>query len=653
MSRHRSLTAACLALAILGCLICGCRHAGPHRVTSGEPALQLEGAEGRVSPGYEQWLARQSMLFQAKELTAQLSGSNRLWQHSAAKQNLELLLRTAPTWLEVNPWRCGLKTPFLKNLLPSISSLKAEGFQGLWVSPLNEKDSIWVNDRSPQSWGRGTASLNPDHAAGNEKDVQRIVDSLESSGIQPGSDLVAAAPGLGPDFMLQARGSLQYQGLFVQAAIPRELWNQLPPAANSWDCKILSPENHSLLAQHGVLPAQLVQDETAASTAGWAITGEVLGVDGVVRRLAYRYAGNPWRPVLFWQDPSGNARTLLAGSIIQTTGQRRQTLAGISLQALAGLDVAADAKQTARSVLPKAGLPGALNQPEGEALLFPAPQALADLTGQVHRWGGWSLLTDTVFQPDNSFTDEMLSKADFINCPPTNTLTIRALETGNASPLAAFLQNLLSRGVDMRRLAHGLHSPEEGSPNSVTHTARILKIASTIPDMKARTSAAASALHALLAVPCGLPGLCFLPSEDLSGQTEPGRPDSAIFAQASVSAADTATPSAMLSGILAARHQLNIANGHLTAVRLPSQDFLILENALPGGGLLLTAINFSSGSQSRTIAIPARYSLQSLHLLTPLAPGAVHASGQSLVFSLKARQAVHLLVGAETGSKGL
>ncbi|MDE8731452.1 hypothetical protein PZH39_17455, partial [Desulfovibrio desulfuricans] len=91
--------------------------------------------------------------------------------------------------------------------------------------------------------------------------------------------------------------------------------------------------------KRGVVPDQLRRDTLDwATPGGWAVTGEVRGADGQVWRWVYRYSGNALRPVLLWQGPSGQARRVFSASVIQHTGLQQQTLAGIRLEALMGLD---------------------------------------------------------------------------------------------------------------------------------------------------------------------------------------------------------------------------------------------------------------------------------------------------------------------------
>ena len=99
-----------LVTVVLALLLCACAQdvMGPH----GRKPLLLSGTERpdrapgsllRADPGYIQWLERQSMLGNADDLAAEVSGSERLWGNSGSNDRLPLLLDAAPCWLEVNP----------------------------------------------------------------------------------------------------------------------------------------------------------------------------------------------------------------------------------------------------------------------------------------------------------------------------------------------------------------------------------------------------------------------------------------------------------------------------------------------------------------------------------------------------------------------
>ena len=217
---------------------------------------------------------------------------------------------------------------------------------------------------------------------------------LEPLQIQMGGELPPAATGLGPDFILQARRAARFDGIYAMIAVPQKDWDLLPRLPDEWECLPLRPEAVAQLAQRGLLPDALVRDSLPwATPGGWAATGEVRGADGRIRRWVYRYSGDALRPVLLWQDPSGQARRIFSAAIIRHTGLQQQTLTGLRLEALMGLDVPAGAAEDAAAA--QAAHPGA-----GDAARFarltPGLDALDEAAREVHRYGGWAMQDDVL-----------------------------------------------------------------------------------------------------------------------------------------------------------------------------------------------------------------------------------------------------------------
>ena len=650
-ARTTLLGAICLA-AFLACSLPGCvggtasvgtpvevarEGAATPRERDGISAPSREPTPGRIGPAYEQWLQRQSMLYRGLELTEELSGSIHAWRHGAGLMDLGLMLRHAPTWLEINPWRAGLRQPAFRSVRELVPLAAAAGFGGIWLSPVDERDQVWAGDEQRDISGRGTCALAPDQAAGEERDLAALLNEIERAGLQPGGDMLPAATGLGPDFMLQARGSSRHRGLYVMVEVPGRLWDALPTATSDWDCQALPAGLASRFTAEGVLPGPMACDTLLSDgePRGWAITGPVRGVDGQVRRMAYRWAGATCRPVLCWQDPAGGARALLSGSVIQSVGQRRQALTGMDLSAMAGLDTAPSPDAVRKDVL------------------SPAPLALADLAGQAHRYGGWTLATGA---RDARGIALQLEASDFAADSETDRLVLRAMETGDASPLAAHLRSLLSAGVDFRHLAHGLHAPETvGAQDGGSRVARLARLMDGNAPASERAAAMAGALHTLLALQVGLPGLCFLPLEELVGAELPGAGQTPFpFGNAArhrqapldgTGARPLASPLEMLLDALEARARHDAASGIVTAITQPSTGWLACVVTLPKKGIFLTVINFSNAKGTQTIALPGNYVLESRILLAPVQPGTSRADGRAIVLSLQARQAAHILVG--------
>ncbi len=575
MSRTELFPARGLAL-LLTLVLClpACSRAPVRQDLLFSPSQGREDAGGRVSPVYEQWLLRQSMLARADDAAAAVSGTSLLFRRSASVQDTDLVLQAAPTWLAVDAAALPAKG------LQSLAAALPGAVSGLWLDNACEADTAWVPEAAAA--GHRQASLDLPARSGGEKALTALVRELQTRGAQCGMTAMSMATGLGPDFMLQARGSIRHRGMYLMFAVPESGWPGLPAADGPWDCRALSTETAAALTDARVLPGPLAQDQLHTD-ALWAVTGPVLGVDGRTRRMAYRAAGSPWRPVLFWQDSGLAARRLLTGAVVLTAGLRRQTLTGLDVTGLAGLDREAISTASDR--------------------LCPAPQALGELGRQTRRCGGWSLVTAG---HDMAFMRSSLDAADFWMAPGFAEALGSALESGDAAPLAALLQELSTSGLPLQRLAFRASSP---GPRPGRGDAAVER----------RSDAEARWRHLALALPCGLPGLAFLDGATLTGEP---------------------ATLALLEPVLQARHRLQLARGALTRVLQPARGLLVLTCAAPGGGSLVTAMNVSDRPQ--VCPLPP---VGSVTVLTPGAP-APSGAGSRLELSLKARQAVHCLVGA-------
>ncbi len=575
------LLALALALSLLqlpGCAV----PDTPSLLVSPLPAGEEAG--GRVSPVYEQWLYRQSMLAQATEASDAISGSPLVFRHTASRQDCELLLEAAPVWLVVDVAR--LSGPGLVTLAEADSIPAA----GLWLARACEADTVWVPGSQTDVYRQASLRLRP--GSGGEEALTELGNSLRKLGVQSGMTAMPTATGLGPDFMLQARGSERQRGMYVMYPVPDNRNALLPEAHSPWDCQPLDAAQTDALRQEGIIPGPLEQERQPADTL-WAVTGPVLGVDGQTRRWIYRASGSPWRPVLCWQDPGLAARRALQGAIVLTTGLRRQTLTGLDLTGLAGLDRDA----------------GDGSAPSGS----PAPQALRELGQQVRRLGGWSLVTAG---HDISLMRTAFEDADFWLLPGLDKALEKALDSGDASELADLMKSLLTWNIPVQRIAFtgALPGSRQTSP-----------LVRDVTDDTSRADLEKRFAHLAMALPCALPGLAFLDGGMLPGYGPTARPGHNALAR-------------LLEPVLAARRSLHLASGTLAGVLTPSSSSLAIITSAPSGRRVLTLLNFSHRPLSCALAVGTQ-----AQSLTPDVQAPVYDGGR-LHFTLKACQAAHYLL---------
>ena len=695
----------------LACCLAACtsqKHAA--RPASGATAAQAaSNGLPRADPGYLQWLERQSMLGAAPELTAQVSGTERIWRNSSTARRLPVLLGAAPNWFALNPYAVSTGRPVFRALAGGAGAgfpdaLPQAGLNGLFASPTGERGDIWNKHNQPSPGGENVASLRFDPALGSDADFEKLAQRLEPLQIQLGGELPPAATGLGPDFILQARRAARFDGIYAMIAVPRKDWDLLPRLPDEWECLPLRPEAVAQLARRGLLPDALVRDSLPwATPGGWAATGEVRGADGQIRRWVYRYSGDALRPVLLWQDPSGQARRIFSAAIIRHTGLQQQTLTGLRLEALMGLDVPAGAAEDAAAA-----------QAARFARLTPGLDALDEAAREVHRYGGWAM-QDDVLPP--SLTPVVLAGAvDFSRDSITPAAAAYALLSGDAAPLAALLRASQASGVDQSRLARGLHDwravdwrPLLDLPQGRELIRKAQRLAGAPPEaMRLWTTPASLAARALGLKPAeasasaadgknaalreacllllgwrvGLPGLSFVSPQDLSGALDLPRSTADLPASLGLTplwgdnpgnvgqSGTPAAPSAFgaleqqwadrqsflhsMARLLRARRDAGLAEGKLLAVFSGPPGCVAVLSALPSGGCWLLAANFSAEKRIFPLTLPSGIAARAARDIGggQDLSSALTRNGHGLELELDGRHSRHVLLDGPAAGLG-
>lgn len=452
---HNSLNKAFLTvLALIIPLLSAC---GAQERTSDErfaeliTARAMEGGVSRADPGYMQYLERQSMHAGAARLAQMVSGSNFIWRRPAASPKPETLLEQGGVWLAINPQTIqtpGRLTPLSHLSSPMLwTSLGKYGITGLYLAPTGASGNLWDYDPK-RSLGVNDDIIHFNFAKsiGTEEDYARIIEQANAHKILLGGDLVPAATGIGPDFLLAVRNLRDYPGIYCLIEVPKHLWTLLPaPERTDSEMEVfaLNEARTERLSREGLFPARLRQDAWAPYIeSGWGATGEVRGGDGNLRRWVYRYAGSLKRPILNFNDPSGGAREIMSGSIIFQSAILGNALNAARLYPLIGLE-------------PESEPPAGPGDPANFSLLN---GVAVDIARQSRAYGSRSWLRDDLPLPaaralmDNGpdlFQDNVFSPA-----------AEHALLCGDASLLNFMADEAISAGLDWRRLVHGSISHE-------------------------------------------------------------------------------------------------------------------------------------------------------------------------------------------------
>lgn len=555
----------------------------------------------RPDRGYLHTLEQQAMIGVANRLINSVSQSDLIWRYSGAGGQCDILLKAAPNWLDINAYALALAPPIFPKLERDLPLLTGDYIQGLYLGPIDEDlDFLQTNQGSKNNFGKTAASLSFAEIFGGEEAWQKLLQKAEDSGIQLGADILPAFTGRGPDFILQARKAPATQGLYAMVEVPREFWKDLPEADAEWDCKALKSQQVSTLAQAGLIPENIVRDSLNwPAFSGWACTGEVDDTAGQPRRWLYRYFETPEQPVFFWQDPTGRARRVLAAAIIRQTGLLGQALVGLHMEALIGLEPD-DFQNAQKSV----GQTGAID---------PGLQALTELAGQIHRYGGWALQADAI---SPSYIEETLkTPCDFCRDDATLLALVSGLKEESPQPLFQLYDKWLKNKLDFKRLARAYNQwrplntrllaeeKSSGKKNNYDTNGSSSRTRMTLQDVQASFEPKLrEKFHNIWqSVHIGLPGLIFLAPEDLGqdiGGQNINRGSQTLLNQ-----------NDKIKKILDLRAKMDLANGNLISVHKSGNSKAMgFLTALPDGNFWFCAINFSPASASFSLAaLPKKF----------------------------------------------
>lgn len=461
-SRVRHLTSSLVLCLLALALAVACQPAknpGGASVAPGGPPEQATvvatGAR-RADPGYIQYLERLSMLGSQTDLARVVSGSQLAWLRPADSPFPEPLLGLADSWLAINPQVMlpeGKRSIFATLASPTYwHFFNKARIGGLYLAPATGSGALWAYNRKASVFGDDAIQYTFSEAAGPEEDYFRLLDAANANRKLLGLDLTPAATGLGPDFFLATRYHRQFSGAYCMVELPPKTWPMLPAVSDQWHGAPLSGEQIAFLAAQHLLPRAMAQDFLpAGKRGGWAVTGEIYGVDGLLRRWAYRYHDTPDRPVLNWEDPSAGARTIVSGSAVRNVGMLGGALVGMRLQGLYGLEAATP------------------NSPTRFAA-SPGDEAARTVAREVRRYGGWFWLQDEI--PLSLVADLMPDGPDFFQDTIFSPGIEHALLTGSTAVLDAMLDDALLLDLDMRRFVHST-SAERGVSYALPHLAAV------------------------------------------------------------------------------------------------------------------------------------------------------------------------------------
>ncbi len=393
----------------------------------------------RPDPGLVNYLQRQSFLHKAEQSSKNISGTHIDWTLSS-KDNSASLIQGGGLWFLANPYHLLHDKP-LASLANDefLSNLQSLGFSGMYVSPLS-KQAVASKQYNPMNI---QDSLSPSlDILGKEEDLHILREKALQRGLWLGTDALGPSLGFAADVGLAVRSVWPWNSAFIIIEVPKSLWNFLPQEqAKSDEALQVSPigqKNVSALIAQGLIPQKLVRDNISwLSPTKWYATNTIADVNGKKQRWLLRLQQNYNRALLHLDDSSGTAERILAGSILQNTGERRIALLGIN---------------------PDLAFGATANEQDPDPL-SPGIDYAKEFHKRVSNYSGFSLFNSSV--PLHVLAQMQTQGFSMALDSVTSPAAEISLLSGDASYIRNKLQQSIEAGIDHSRLWRPL-SKEQG-----------------------------------------------------------------------------------------------------------------------------------------------------------------------------------------------
>ncbi len=411
--------------------------------TVGQPARPT------ADPAEVRWLEERSLLLQARDASALVSGRAEQWRHPYGTPQPREAVHHASVWLldypgsvVTRPGRSVIATWADSTLWDALRDL---GIDLLHTGPIERAGGVRGREYTPtlDGWFDRIA-LDLDPALGTEAEYARMVAVAAEHKASVAGDLVPLHTGLGPDFHLALRGYKDYPGMYTVVEIAPDDWGLLPAVKGPWDVALVPRRAAEMLARKGYLPGLIHSNDAAPEAktwSGWSASGEVTGADGKVRRWVYLHSFKPSQPALNWLDPSYAARRVVAGDVVRNVVGRKARVLRLDAVPFLGIE-------------PKPGTT--------EALHFQHPLSVVgtnDTAMLTRKLGAWTFHELNVPLKDlKRFTENGPDLSyDFV----TRAQCLHALLSGDAGPLRLSFRWMLEAGVQPVAFVHDLQNHDE------------------------------------------------------------------------------------------------------------------------------------------------------------------------------------------------
>lgn len=449
-TRYRRLAWAWLITAVASAMAVGvgCQRTPAPRLHDDPDTPATKAAPG-VDPTYIHWLQERSMLFQARQPAAQISGNGVQWRHVYGQPQSREAVQRASVWLLdyagsviPRPGRSVIATwadPALWDALQKV------GIDLLHTGPVSRAGGIRGREytSSIDGWF-DPISLELDPQLGTEAEYQRLVEvAARHRGLIAG-DLVPLHTGMGADFRLALMAYQDYPGMYTMVEIAPQDWSLLPKVD---DPEATAPVSRAIVEQlrkKGYLPGSINNNDAvpnARDLSGWAASGPIHGADGKVRRWVYLHYFKPGQPTLNWLDPSYAAPRALAGDIAHQLHDRGARVLRLDAVPFLGIE-------------PVPGKEMSLHYQHPLSV-----NATSQLAMLIRKLGGWSFHELNV--PLSELKKFTQNGPDFSYDFFTRAQCLHAVLTEDAAPLRQSFQFLQEAGVEPLTLVHDLQNHDE------------------------------------------------------------------------------------------------------------------------------------------------------------------------------------------------
>jgi trehalose synthase len=419
------------------------------RFVRSELPAEAEGDAAADNDEYVQWLVRESMLWDAKQLAIQLSGQGSMWQNPFASPDPRTAVERASVWFTAYPLSLITRPgeSFLSGLADSAlwNAFREIGIDAVHTGPVKLAGGLSGWRRTPSVDGHfDRMSMQIDPAFGNEEQFRNLCAIAAEYDGTIIDDIVPGHTGKGADFRLAEMAYADYPGIYHMVAVSPEDWDLLPDVPSGHDSVNLDPSAEAALEQAGYIIGQLqrvIFYEPGVKETNWSATRVVTGVDGVDRRWVYLHYFKAGQPSINWLDPSFAGVRLVIGDALHALADLGSGAVRLDANGFLGVEKSAEDRPA---------------WSEGHPLSEAANQLIASM---IRKMGGFS------FQELNLAIDDIKTMGgsgadlsyDFVNRPAYH----HALVTGDTEFLRLTLNAALELRVDPASLVHALQNHDE------------------------------------------------------------------------------------------------------------------------------------------------------------------------------------------------